>query len=429
MKNNLKILSLLTLLLVGLAAIPAVTAADFVFDEVKIDGNVVDGNLLLAVERGDSLDLQVGMHLYNATEDEDNLRLDAEIGGYEDLIRDYSGLFKLSASGATQYKSLTLDLPADLESGEYTLYIRINNHEEKIKIPLYLEVIKTRHLIDVQDVLVSDSNLEAGENMFVTVRLENMGANTEKNIKVSVSAFGEEDSTYVDLLGTEDIDAYAHGLQTAESTKPLLIKVPEDAVAGEYDLVVKVSYNRGREVVEEVLPLVVVGDEEAKTDALKAIVSVDTTSQSIAQGKETVYKLTIANLGSETQLFSANVVGTHLWADVRVDPGFVSVEPQTSGSLYVYVKAHDDAELGNHLFNLQLQAGDNLAKEIPLGANVVESEDSNASAVNLMSSSTLKLGFVGLVVLVVVIGLVVALRKLKDDDEYPLEPKDGQTYY
>jgi len=41
----------------------------------------------------------------------------------------------------------------------------------------------------------------------------------------------------------------------------------------------------------------------------------------------------------------------------------------------------------------------------------------------------MKLAFVGLVVLLVIVGLFVAFRKLKEDEEYPLEPKDGQTYY
>jgi uncharacterized membrane protein len=432
MKNSFKVLGLLALLLVAVAVVPAVSAVDFFFDKVEINDDEVDlsNPHTVAVERGETLDLHVVLHVENTTEDVEDLRLRTWIGGYEyDLIDDMSEIFVLRKSESSKAFDLTLTLPEDMEVEDdaYTLHVEVLNHNIEKTIPLSVEVEKTRHKLSIQDVLVSSSNVEAGDTVFVTVRLENTGDKKEEDIKVEVSALGVSAATYVDELASVEEDNRDE--ETSESTRALVLKLPADAANGDYDLNVKVTYNRGHSTVETVKVLHVGGAEA--DDAVKAIVSVDTTAQSVAQGAETVYKLTFANMGSEAQLFSANVAGAQLWADARVDPAFVSVAPGKTGEMYVYLRAHEDAATGNNLFTLQLLAGENLVKELPLGARVTESaEDSSDSvASGLLSSSTLKLGFVGLIVLLVIVGLVVALRKLKDDDEYPLEPKDGQTYY
>ncbi|MEK6816461.1 MAG: hypothetical protein AABY09_02520, partial [Nanoarchaeota archaeon] len=326
----------------------------------------------------------------------------------------------------------------EIEDDAYTLHVEVLNHNVELAIPLSAEVTAARHKVSIQDVYVSPNDVNAGETAFVTVRLETMGDRKEEDLKVEASLLGATATTYVDeLVPVEDTEDYNDDDETSSSSKPLVLRLPANAATGDYDLTVKVTYNRGHSVVEAVKAVHVLGEEApVATDkpAVKAVVSVDATAQSVEAGKETVYKLTFANLGSETQLFSANVAGAQLWADARVDPAFVSVAPGATGEMYVYLSVHDDAELGNHLFTLQLLSGENLVKELPLGAKVTEKTDADkitgsSVASGLLSSSTLKIGFVGLIVLLVIIGLIVALRKLKDDDEYPLEPKEGQTYY
>lgn len=440
MKGKIKTLSALALLLLSLVAVPAVSALDFKFDKVEVNGDAVDlaNPETVAVERGDTLSLHVVLHVENATEEVDNLRLRAWVGGYEyDLIEDKTGVFELSKTGSRKSFDLSLELPEDLEvtTDEYTLHVEVLNHNVELTVPLSVEVTKARHKVDIQDVIVTPSDVNAGETVFATVRLENMGDKKEEDLKVEASVLGVSAATYVDEL-VPDEDKTDD--ETSASSKPLALRLPKDTVTGDYELKVKVTYNRGHSVVEAVQSVHVVGKEAPataeETPAVKAVVSVDTTAQSVEQGKETVYKLTFANLGKETQLFSANVAGAQLWADARVDPAFVSVAPGATGEMYVYLSVLDAAELGNHLFTLQLLSGDNLVKELPLGARVTEKADADkitgtSVASGLLSSSTLKIGFVGLIVLLVIIGLIVALRKLKDNDEYPLEPKEGQTYY
>ncbi|MEK6816651.1 MAG: hypothetical protein AABY09_03490, partial [Nanoarchaeota archaeon] len=67
MKGKLKMLGVLALLLVSLVVVPAVSALDFKFDKVEVNGDAVDlaNPETVAVERGDTLNLHVVLHVEN----------------------------------------------------------------------------------------------------------------------------------------------------------------------------------------------------------------------------------------------------------------------------------------------------------------------------------------------------------------------------
>ncbi len=439
MKSYMKVLGLLSVVMAALLIVPAALAVTWDVD-LEVDDQEVDGSTTLYVERGETLNLRVAVTgTLGATETADmleDLRLRAWVGGYEpDVLEAKTAMFD-PVDGATRTFRLSLELPEDLDAADsYTLHVDVLNGDIASSSEYDLAVERSRHLVTVQDVTVSPSStLKAGDSLWTTVRLENMGSRKEEDVRVTVSvpALGLSARTFVDELGMSEEDDDGEP-ETSESAQPLMLQLPANAAAGEYEMVVEVSYNRGRDVVTASKTLTVSGSaasssEDSEEESLQAVVSVYSTTQSVAQGGEAVFKITFANLGDETQLFSVKAAGTQLWADTRVDPSFVSVGPSETGEVYLYISAHEDAEVGNHLFTLQIKSGDNLVKEVALGAKVTATE-APASGSELLSASTLKLGFVGLVVLLVVIGLIVALRKLKDDDEYPLEPKDGQTYY
>ncbi len=428
MKAIRKVMSfLISMLLVFPAAVMAVPTFT---SEVKVNGHEMSVGETLELVRGDTLDLSLAV---SADEDVNDVRWRAWIGGYEaDVIETRSDMFDLN-DGVTRLQDLSLELPSDMDaSEEYTLHVELMNGNVDYSFPVELLVSRDRHRVDVQDVLVSPStSVNAGDSVFVTVRLENMGDRKEEDIKVTVSALGQSASTYVDELAAYEISNEDE--ESSDSSNALLVRIPKDAATGDYDLNVDVSYNRGRDSVTAKKVLHVTGRTAAQgTSAVDALVSVDASTQSVGQGAEASYRVSFANVGTETQLFSVRATGTQLWADSRAEPTFVSVAPGQTGEVVVYLKAHSDAELGNKLFTLQIYAGEKPVKEVAVGARVTEAKQAapTGSVVSdLLSTSTLKLGFVALIVLLVIVGLVVALRKLKEDDDYPLEPKDGQTYY
>lgn len=424
MNKYFKTLGLLTLLLVSLV-VPSVMASseDLLFNMVKINGDYYSGHSTLFVERGETLDLRVGIY-NNGSTIVDDLHLVAWIGGYEgpEEIRVRSDIFYVRAE-SHRVLDLELALPHDLETGVYDLHLEISNGNIKQTVPLTIGVDSARRQLNIVDVMFP-TPLNAGDNAFVTVRVENVGSRTERNVEIeaSIADLGVSHKVYI-----EELEA-----SVSETSEILLLRLPKDAVTGDYDLDVKVRYNRGHTVVEETRTVSINGrDVAGPADSVEALVTVDTSSQSVVAGEEVVYKLTFANLGDETKLFSVGVAGTQLWADVVVDNPFVSVAPKGVEEVKLYLTAHDDADKGTNFFTLHIQESGRLVQEVVLSARVLDAEDSGKTAVSgeLISASTLKIGFVGLVVLLVIFGLIIALKRLKDDDDYPLEPKDGQTYY
>jgi len=427
-----KLLGAILALVAVLCVLPFVSAANYTMD-VKV--NDQDTSSVMYVERGETIDVDVALE---ADEDVSSLRLVAWMSGYEpEDIRDSTEQFDLEANVKRVFH-LKLALPADMETDEnYYLHIDLRNHKGVVHSvnDVELRVAESRHKLDIMDVIISPStSLEAGDVFFTEVRVENMGAKKEENVKVEVDVpeLGLSTRTWLDDLVPKD----SGDDESSLSTRPLMLKVPKDAVSGEYEVLVTVTYNRGRDSVQWSGKLSVNGAEptDASTGAdgqsqRKALITVDSSTKSLVQGEEKTFKLMFANLGNDKQTYTVKVLGAQLWGEARVDPAFVTVMPGDAAVMYVNILAREDAQPGKYSFTLQIRENNQIVKELNLGATVVEKSPTEKAAGELLSLPVLRLGFIGLVVILVIIGLVIAFKKLRDDDDYPLEPKDGKTYY
>lgn len=418
-----KILSIVLALLISLTMLNCVSAAtstDYEIKEVEIDGLSATSDVAY-IERGSTLDVDAVLKANNSVED---IKVKAWIDSdYEyDEIEDLVGPFDLE-SGYARAVHLKLAIPEDMDASEtYTLYVRASNgdgYEYEVSYPVGIEEV--RHNLKVQDVIFRPSSTVApGEYLRTVVRVENMGAKKEEDIKVTVKIpeLGISQRDYVDeLVAFEDDE---DDEEDSQSSNEIMLQIPENAKAGDYEVIVDVEYSRGHEIASKKAIIHVSGETQ---ENVEAIISIDSTSKQIAQGSEVAYKLMFANLGENVEVYSASVAGAELWANTRVDPAFVTVQAGQTGELFVYLQSKDNAELGNKMFTVKINSGANTVKEVTLNAEVTETGSNWGSVKNV-----LEIAFAVLVVLLIIMGLAIAFKRNNKSSD--LEESDSeQTYY
>ncbi|HII15781.1 MAG TPA: hypothetical protein HA362_05720 [Nanoarchaeota archaeon] len=436
-------------MLIALAAVMAFSASaqeSYVIDKVFVNDVEVDGDSA-QVDIGQSVEVVVELKASeNLTESRD-AKVTVELDGYEhDTIRESTDMFTVSPGNVRYRKTLVLEIPSDMEEDTYTLYVRVSDRLETVEKQFTLYAEKTRHLIDLIGIVVPTPYVNAGTTASVKVRLENVGAKTEDSVKVvaAIEKLGLSDVEWVDLVPSEII-----GDDEEESeTVTLLLPIPKETPTGEYELAVGIAYNDGYKtsVAKTTINVKGVAKEEKKEETgmgaatsvsepakplppEKALVlAFDTTSQSAELGKEVAYKITISNMGADAKTLSLSTAGAQLFADARIDPSFLTIEGGQKADAYVYAKVKDDAELKTSQFTLRVKDGEKLFKEVQLSLTAEAAKAVEKSSFLSLEDDTLKLTFIVLVIILIVVGLLIAFRRVRGND-YPLEPIEERTYY
>ncbi len=404
--------------------VSVVSAADFEIIKVKVDGvtvyedgGFVDEGSLVNLERDGNFDVDVFVKGLNNSDD---VRVKAWLGGYEyGDVEDKSGIFDVTA-GVIYRKGLRLSIPDDIDASEdYTLHVEAYSDEESDRKSFGTWIKETRHSLKIQDVIVRPGNsVDAGSPLFVTVRVENLGDKKEEDIKVSVSIPGLGLSTrdYIDELAAHEVANEDE--EDSESSDELFLRIPKDAADGDYTLKVNVEYDRGHGFVSFEDVISVRGVDEEKEEG-KSLVVVDNAALSASQGEEVSYKLTVLNGGEEAQIYSVDVSGEKLFASSSVDPSFILVQGGESGSLFVNLKAREDASQGVKSFVVKVKEGDTVISEVTLNLEI-------AGKAGLDTGNVLVLGFVVLIVILIILGIVLLFTRGGEPEEPGVE---GQTYY
>jgi len=423
-----RLLNALTLMLfVLLVSSIAVVAASDDYDIRTVEVNDIDlSGSTLDVERGEVLNLEVIIEGINNVDD---VRVKAEIEGYEHGdIEDRTSLFEIEA-GKVYRKTLNLIVPNDIDASEdYTLRVELSdkNNEEEFNVSLHID--EQRHNLGIFDVIVSPTRVKAGRNLFVSALIENLGSKKEDNIKVtaSIPELGVVTSGYIDELIThlqEDAGTSDDDEEDSQSIN-LNLRLPEDASSGNYDVRIDVEFNRGQDVISTTELISIEGVEDVASEAL---VSIDGSSKNVGTKEETTYKLMIANIGDERAIYTIEVDGEDLWANSRVEPAFVTVDPDATGEAKVLLTAKDDASEGSHTFVVKVKEGNAIVSEMTLNANVVQSYSFGGIR------QVLTVVFVILIVILVLLGIILAFKRMGSEsfDEELSEHMitEGQTYY
>ena len=432
---------ILTFALVFLISLVAVSAADYIVDNVEVDDINIANTQAVYAERGNIIDVEVFLTgNSNITGDSvDDVRVKAWIGGYEyGDVEAISDIFEIEEN-VTYKKTLKLEMPEDIDaSKDYTLHVQVYDDINTIESVYTLRVQEARHLLRVRDVIFNPtSTLEAGQPLFSTVRVENMGDRKEENIKVTISipALGISTRGYIDeLAANEDSDNSEDNEDEEDSgsVSDLYLVIPKDAKTGIYDVKVDVEYNRGHDVESETFIISVKAKEPEKvtetTPTLKVatVITVDSSIKDVEQGKGAVYKVLFANLGQEAKTFTLSVDGVDFGTS-RVDPAVITVAKDGTAESYVYVSANEAATPGTHSFNLRVNSGTDIIKDVSISSNIVEEE--NKTSVD--AKTVLEGLFILLLVILIVLGVIVAVKRSKGAKETgkPEEPHLEQSYY
>lgn len=424
------------LLVVALIAIPVLATDETTYEFNRVEVNDItaspNGGNTIYVERGETARVEVYFRGTDVGEDPvDNVRVKAWIGGYEHGdVRDTSDIFEVEP-GVEYKKTLRLEMPGDMDANDdYTLHVEIYDDDREIREEYVLRVQEKRHLLSIQDVIFNPGlEVKADHLLISTVRVENLGDKKEEDIKVSMSIpeLGLSTRVYIDeLVAHECEDDCDDDEEDSASSDELFLTIPEYAKTGLYELIIEVEYDNGHEVLEERYELMVLGGVSAPTE--QTTVSVDMTSQELTGEKGAVYKFSIANLGSSTQTYSIEVVGEENFATARVDPSVITVGADQTGELFVFVSALETATEGKHLFTARVMSGNEVVKEVTLEADVAD----NGTTANFSDVRRgLEIGFVVLLIILVILGIVLVGKKIGKSDSGIEEPmsEEGQSYY
>jgi len=420
--KSLKLLVAL-IALVGFFAFGVVAeSTNYDITDVDVNGIDVDGDVekIVFVERGETISVVLDILGTGAVED---VKVKASLEGLDDEdIETRTDAFDIE-TGVTYSKRLKLSLPNDIESGDYNLVVRVYDKEDSKESSTTVRV--EGHALNIVDVILRPEQVDAGSTVFVVPRVKNVGDSPEDNIRIraTIPELGLSARSYLDELFTGDDEDDDN--KDSASLNDLYLRIPKNTKSGVYDVIVTVEYNKGRDEETMTVPLTVVGKEETTVEAL---VNIDRLTQTVAQGEAVVYKVSFVNLGDSTKTFSLEVSNAN-WATTRIDPGFVTLAPNTAGDLYVYVSAQEDAALGKHAFTMRVKSGTTVLKELSVEADVkgavVEADGVDWRAVK----KGVEIGLAVLVALLVILGIVVLFGKLRRNSPEEPEVGEGQSYY
>jgi uncharacterized membrane protein len=437
-----KILSVMAVFIIALmtvslvAAVPATSTVGSLDTAnavtVEVNGEELVAGSLLTVEEGETLDIEVELRnpamvpglvpgTMVAGTNAEGIEVVARLSGYEysdsESLEDSSELFDVDA-GTRKFVDLQLTVPKDLTNELNTLRVFVlDRNGAPILFNYPIQVESARHSVDVEDVTFSPGNtVKAGRSLLTTVLVENNGDRTEEDVKVTVAIpeLGLSATDFIDEIEADESENVFGDLEGG-----LLLNIPANAEAGEYNVVVSVQYDNLRDTVRKTYKLNVVGNEQFVNEG-KLVLAVGPNTQNVAAGSVASYGIALTNAGSASQAYTLKVV-TGDWAAASLSESLVVLEAGKNAVVYVDVEVARNAPVGAHVASVSVMSGDKMLETVALNANVVDSSEAPRDSVSLRNG--LEIALIVLVVLLVIIGLIVGFSRLRKDDE------DDQTYY
>jgi uncharacterized membrane protein len=430
-----KLIGVLAVLLVGLLSMTMVHATDSgnftALDDVRINDKVLTGNLneLRDYNRGDSLELTFDVLGHDLTNDSiSDVRVEAFMRGTEHNynIEDITDRFDVK-SDRVYSKTLDITLPENMDRDTFTLTMLITSRDGVLAQKEYKVSIASGgedHKIVVKDAIFSpEDNVKAGSALLATVKVQNKGTRDENDVKVKVSipALGVSASAFIDEVELE-------GKDDVVVSEELYMRIPKDALTGDYKVVVSADYFDGDETVSEDYMIHVDGvapATDAPAETAKVMVSYIEAQDLVAGEAGKMFPLTLVNPTSTAKTVVIKVDGVDAFGAATVEPSNVVIlEAGATKMVPVYVSANADAE-GEYTFAVTLSGIADADQTVVMNANVQAPAEPVQTGWDNVKKG-LQIALLVLVVLLVLLGLIIGFGKLRSNDD---EEDEAQTYY
>ena len=363
------------------------------FNDVSLGAGVTMAGMV-----GDNVPVKV---TFEATQDMSDVKVNVRIEGHRDDVEASTSRFNI-IDGITYTKLLSLEMPSDLDDldKEFTLYVEIVSADDRTEKEYSVRIQRESYELDVLSVDYN-SQVSAGDVLPVVVVVKNTGYERadDNYVVVSIPALGVSSRGYAgDLIPTEDCDDDCD--EEDSVLKTVYLQIPANAVAGVYDLEIKVSNSDSSTVVRKLINV----DADASTMVLATV-----KTQDMKAGETKTYDLVVVNSGEDVKVFNIQAVSSSALT-VSV-PSVVTVGPKSSATIPVSVTASKDAEVGTYTFSVDVDG-----EQVVLGANVTGGS---------VSASVVALTVILVIVFVVLLVVLIVLLTRK---ESPIEEVETSYY-
>ncbi|MBI4141643.1 hypothetical protein HY484_01820 [Candidatus Woesearchaeota archaeon] len=397
-------------------------------DAVKVNDVSLSPNTLnrLDVERGDTIDIEV---VLTGTDSSKNVEVEAFISGFEfndiERVSDHTGLFDVFPN-VTYVKRLSIPLPDTLDKDDYKLRIIVSDRNNDEVVQNYnLKIDVPRHLVRVKDVILTPENeITAGGALLVSVRVENLGANDEEDVKVKVAvpALGVSATKYIDEVDSDD----------DSETEEVYLRLPECASAGVYDVVATVYYAEGHRTMTGSGKINVLKNELCDSEGVvltqpsKVLINIGSSFETVEPGSTAVFPITVTNNGRLSRSFSV-VPSAGDWASLKVSPtSTVVLGAGKTHTTYIFVTPDVAVADGAQVVTASISSSGEVFEQVALTVNVDSPEEKSSTSFTL--KRLLEIGLVVLLVLLIIVGVIVGFSMLRDDEEPP-QQQHAEPYY
>ena len=274
---------------------------------------------------------------------------------------------------------LYVSIPEDLLPGDYTLVLIFSDEEDTTTKEYDVKVTRPEHGITIESISVSpEGTLKAGRTLSVRAGVSNYGSSTERVTVAAriprVDVAAQSTTFIVPALATRYSDT-------------IYLTIPACTPEGAYELTGVVEYADGlrRDVFshpftvsasDECGASVTVSEESSENVVLslpseKTVISVPQPQDAQKGGGEAIYNIEIRNDGPLPRSYYLDISGID-WAWSSIAPSNLAVIPAGSAVTFALaLRAKDAADIGTHVFTVDVKSSDRLLGQLTLAANVL----------------------------------------------------------